>query len=959
MTSDQPGATQPDGPSGPVRRSRRAGRTSESYDFRSRFGDPEVSERHDGLHEPARREKKVPGRERLTVRELMEQVATGSSHPGSTAPPAHQAPPQKPAVPPAAKQQAPAAPPAPAPPQAPSPQAAPTRVMEQQSAPSSTQDAPAPKPPQQQAPQPQAPQQPTTPPAPQAPQASPRTTPTAPVPSAPQTQVSPPSSPAPSTPPQTPQSGAPQSQAPQGGAPQGQAPQGAAPQSQPQPGQTAKREPGRPPRPPRPVLPPVPQPPSTRPGRGDTGAHTRPAPAPGPAQTSGAPAPGQQTPGPQAPGPQTSAPGPQAPGAPGTPGPGPQNQGPQNQGPQAAGPQGPDAAGPAGPTTAMPHFPPSDPTVDLSVPGIERLPQDEYRAPAAPAAPTESAVESLLDEIPPAETSAPSVGDRLRRLNRPLEPTPDLTGALELVKAERKRKITTGGKQFKQVAAQNAGRVIVALVCVLTLVGTGYAWSIQRSWNASWTTTVAIDKNDPNVRDRAAQHGDETYLIVGTDSRSGKNGKIGGGDSTTIEGARADTILMVSIPADRSRVVAVSWPRDLAVDRPDCKEWDFGTGEYGTDLAGASGVKLNGVYAEGGPQCLVKTLTQMSGLEINHFIAMDFEGFEKVVNQIGGVQVCSKVPLYDYELGYILKKPGSKNLTGRKALNYVRARNISTEGNGDYGRIKRQQLFMSSLLRSALSSDVMSNPAKLNRIVKTFIEYSTVDRVDTNSLIELAESMQEVDAGRVTFVTIPTAGTSTDGLNNELPRTDDVDALFTAIIDDKPLPGEKKEKPKPKADDAPDPSPAPPEPKEPATPGQTEATAQHPSNVTVRVLNGSGESGVATEVMNALIGDEFTVPGVADASNKRVDTVVRYGPGEKDSAATIAKMFPGARIQQDRNVKAGVEIILGSDFGGMSSIADAPSPGSTLTVGQLPKANTNTDLPNDLAVTNAGDTTCS
>src|SRR5690606_19392796 len=114
----------------------------------------------------------------------------------------------------------------------------------------------------------------------------------------------------------------------------------------------------------------------------------------------------------------------------------------------------------------------------------------------------------------------------------------------------------------------------------------------------------------------------------------------------------------------------------------------------------------------------------------------------KVVRAIGGVEVCSTVPLYDYEIGHILRKPGKQKLTGRRALNYVRARNIATEGNGDYGRIKRQQLFMSSLLRSTLSGDVLKKPNKLNNIVNTFIEYSYVDGVDTQSLIDLAESMQ-------------------------------------------------------------------------------------------------------------------------------------------------------------------------------------------------------------------------
>ena len=285
-----------------------------------------------------------------------------------------------------------------------------------------------------------------------------------------------------------------------------------------------------------------------------------------------------------------------------------------------------------------------------------------------------------------------------------------------------------------------------------------------------------------------------------------------------------------------------------------------------------------------------------------------------------------------------------------------------TEGNGDYGRIKRQQLFMSSLLRSTLSGDVLKNPNKLNSIVNTFIEYSYVDGVDTQSLIDLAESMQGMDAGRVTFLTIPTSGTSEDGQNNEIPRTDDIDAIFNAIIDDLPLPGEKKAEKTP-------PSKAPSSKattsKAPAGPsrksstdtvGQITATAQNPANVGVRVLNGTSTAGLASEVSDRLTPYGFDVRGVADASENRDDTVVRYGVGQQAAAATLAKMFPGAEIQFDRTVKSGVEVILGSDFGG--DLGAVPDTGATINVEQLAPAENTGDLPNDLAVTNAGDTTC-
>ena len=116
----------------------------------------------------------------------------------------------------------------------------------------------------------------------------------------------------------------------------------------------------------------------------------------------------------------------------------------------------------------------------------------------------------------------------------------------------------------------------------------------------------------------------------------------------------------------------------------------------------------------------------------------------------------------------------------------MRARQVTTESNGDYGRIKRQQLFLSSLLRSMISEDTLMNLNKLNSVVNMFIGNSYVDNVKTNDLVQLGRSLQRMAAGHVTFVTVPTGVTDQNG--NEPPRTADMKALFTAIINDDPLP---------------------------------------------------------------------------------------------------------------------------------------------------------------------------
>src|SRR6202020_1548116 len=140
------------------------------------------------------------------------------------------------------------------------------------------------------------------------------------------------------------------------------------------------------------------------------------------------------------------------------------------------------------------------------------------------------------------------------------------------------------------------------------------------------------------------------------------------------------------------------------------------------------------------------------------------------------------------ELGTVLEHAGRQVIDGPTALNYVRARQVSTETNGDYGRIKRQQLFLSSLLRSLISEATLTDLNKLNNVVNMFISNSYVDNVQTKDLVQLGQSLQGMAAGHFTFVTVPTGVTDQNG--DEPPRASDMKALFNAIINDDPLPEE-------------------------------------------------------------------------------------------------------------------------------------------------------------------------
>src|SRR4051794_3063429 len=519
------------------------------------------------------------------------------------------------------------------------------------------------------------------------------------------------------------------------------------------------------------------------------------------------------------------------------------------------------------------------------------------------------------------------------------------------------------GRRSKTVMA---GRAAAALIAASALVLTGGAWQWQSSKNNMLKQVSALDPGSRDIMDPNAQFGDENFLIVGVDSRIGENSDMGAGGTEDAGGSRSDTVMLVNIPANRKRVVAVSFPRDLAIEPMQCKAWNPETGQYGplyddqTKTYGPEEVytetKLNSAYSVGGPKCLVKVVQKLSGLSVNRFMAVDFAGFSKMVDALGGVEVCSTTPLEDYELGTVLPNAGRQMVDGHTALQYVRARQVTTETNGDYGRIKRQQLFLSSLLRSLISKEVFFSLSKLNNVVNMFIDDSYVDNIKTKDLVDLGQSIQGVNAGRITFVTVPTVGYA-DEYGNETPRTEDMRALFDAIINDDPLPEEKN----------PDNTPVPGTPEsKTSTPSTVDANGElvdavttSPGGITVRVSNSTGEDGLASTAASELEQHGFTVDTPDDYPGPLGSTTVFFSSGNEQAAATVASSFANPAVPSIERVSGMgnvIRVVLGSDFNSVK----APWPsGSSVQVHVVhDRSSETTHLPEDLTVTNAADTTC-
>jgi LCP family protein required for cell wall assembly len=248
--------------------------------------------------------------------------------------------------------------------------------------------------------------------------------------------------------------------------------------------------------------------------------------------------------------------------------------------------------------------------------------------------------------------------------------------------------------------------------------------------------------------------GSLNILVLGSDSRSGKeNQELGGGDST---GARSDTAMVVHLDAGRTRATIVSIPRDTLVTRPSCPL------ESGGSTAVAYNAMFNSAYAVGGPVCAVKTAESITDVRMDHYIEIDFSGFAKLVNVLGGVTVTTDQDIDDDD-SHLHLKAGTHHLDGTQALALARTRHGIGDGS-DLGRIKLQQKLVKALLEQISATDLLTDPAKLYRVADAVTGSLTTDTgLDSlGELMRLGESLRGLSADEVTTVTMPVVPAASD-----------------------------------------------------------------------------------------------------------------------------------------------------------------------------------------------------
>ena len=434
----------------------------------------------------------------------------------------------------------------------------------------------------------------------------------------------------------------------------------------------------------------------------------------------------------------------------------------------------------------------------------------------------------------------------------------------------------------KKILAWTAGGVAVVVLLAL-----GGAYAVYRHLNGNIHQVNISGELGTQPVDTHPQA--ENIMIIGSDTRNGV-GKGYGQDLTTDQ---SDTLMIMHISADRKWVNVMSIPRDSWVNIPACK---MGNGQTSSPTT----FKINEAYALGnldgnhtdlGVACTIKTLEQDTGIHIDHFVSINFEGFRAMVNAVGGVEECNTAPIDDPKSNLHLSA-GHHLLHGYVALAYVRAR--YTLGNGsDLERIGRQQAFMSSLVARVKSK--LLNPVAIYRFLDAATKSITIDSQlgGIHGLYNLAMSVRNLPASQVTFFTLPTYPRQlvvpTDTANLLWTQPED-STIFQDFRDDIQVSnGSLQPAKKPHIS---------------------------PHTVAVSVRNGTAQYGLQDSVGSLLQQKGFNVTSMVQESTQDVtETVIKYHAGQAAEARLLARKVPGSAVEEVPGTSGRLVLLLGSNYG--------------------------------------------
>jgi LCP family protein required for cell wall assembly len=419
---------------------------------------------------------------------------------------------------------------------------------------------------------------------------------------------------------------------------------------------------------------------------------------------------------------------------------------------------------------------------------------------------------------------------------------------------------------------------------------------------------VLIDRkidSIPRVDLKTAENTDPgepaNFLLIGSDTRAfatSPEDQEAYGNAAKEGGQRSDTLMVAHVDPRAKTGFLVSFPRDLVVNIP-------GIGQS----------KINAAFNQG-PQLVVDTLQQNFNIPIHHYLEVDFASFKGIVDAMGGVSVYLEAPGRDEKSGFDFApfgfRPGCYVLDGANALGYVRSRDMQELIDGkwqpvgqdapDLHRIERQQAFMRRLAAEAFRESVKS-PLTANEIADKTIPKlkadASLNRDDINKLITSFRKVDPNDPNSLQMVTLPTGtGPTSQRLGATLQlKEPDADSVLARLRDFGPAPAEQN--------------------------------GPKPSEIRVRVFNGSGQNGLATDTATALRQQGFVNVGVGNQPRLKV-TEVRYRPGSQDKANVLKSYLGGVgKLVEDKSVvQADAAVVLGQDFKAITPPPNAAPPDS-------------------------------
>jgi LCP family protein required for cell wall assembly len=286
----------------------------------------------------------------------------------------------------------------------------------------------------------------------------------------------------------------------------------------------------------------------------------------------------------------------------------------------------------------------------------------------------------------------------------------------------------------------------------------------------------------------ASRAGVLNILALGSQTRDGQGPGFGYDPGTDL----SDTSMLIHVNAAHTAAIVLSIPRDLLVYRPACRERVGGS----AIVPAQQNAMLDSAMNLGGPACTVATVEAMSGIRIDHFVVLNFNGFRTMTDVLGGVQVCVPAPgIHDWR-SHLNISAGLHTISGNEALAFVRDRHGIGNG-GDLGRIRMQQMFLSSLIKKVMSQGTLTDPVTLYRIADAATKSVITDPGlgSVQQLLGLAQSLRGLSLRHITFVTLPNESDPTD-VNRLISQQPAASSVWHLLRDDLPwsrkLPGSSR-----------------------------------------------------------------------------------------------------------------------------------------------------------------------